>query len=148
MGKWAKPDLYDLENDLSNNSIKSISWQLINIIREKLYTNNNKSYCTVLGEKVTKFPNLTFVLPFGHWQITFRAIQSTAHFGSPFVPSLGSFMPNRENVIRQFLRKLHPSEQLAKFDLSYLAHYFRNTGIYSQWEVHDITHTLYILITE
>ena len=32
MGKWAKPDLSDLENDLLNNSIQSISWQLINII--------------------------------------------------------------------------------------------------------------------
>ena len=38
MGKWAKPDLSDLENYLSNNSMKSISWQLINIIPKKLYT--------------------------------------------------------------------------------------------------------------
>ena len=37
MGEWAKPDLSDLENDLSNNSMKSISWQLINIIPKKLY---------------------------------------------------------------------------------------------------------------
>ena len=46
-GKWAKPDLSDLGNDLSNNSIKSISWQLINIIPRKLYTTNTKklSYC-------------------------------------------------------------------------------------------------------
>ena len=35
MGKWAKPGLSYLENDLSNNSIKSISWQLINIIIPK-----------------------------------------------------------------------------------------------------------------
>ena len=37
MGKWAKPDFYDLENDLSNDSIQYISWQLINIIPKKLY---------------------------------------------------------------------------------------------------------------
>ena len=35
MGKWAKPDLSDLENDLLNNPMKSISWQLINIIQKK-----------------------------------------------------------------------------------------------------------------
>ena len=39
MGKWAKPDLSDLENGLLNNSMKSISWQLINIIPKKLCTN-------------------------------------------------------------------------------------------------------------
>ena len=27
MGKWAKPDLSDLENDLLNNSMKSITYQ-------------------------------------------------------------------------------------------------------------------------
>ena len=37
MEKWTKPDLSDLENDLLNNSMKSISWQLINIIPNKLY---------------------------------------------------------------------------------------------------------------
>ena len=40
MGKWAKPDLSDLENDLLNNSMKTISSQLINIIPKKLYTRN------------------------------------------------------------------------------------------------------------
>ena len=38
MGKWAKPDLSDLENDPLNNSMKSISRQLIIIIPKKLYT--------------------------------------------------------------------------------------------------------------
>ena len=33
MGKWVKPDL----SDNKHNSIKSISWQLINIIPRKLY---------------------------------------------------------------------------------------------------------------
>ena len=42
MGKWAKPDLLDLENDLLNNSMKSISSQLINIIPKKLYTRNKE----------------------------------------------------------------------------------------------------------
>ena len=42
MGKWAKPDLSDLENDLLNNSMKSISWQLINIIPKKLYARNKE----------------------------------------------------------------------------------------------------------
>ena len=42
MGKWDKPDLSDLENDLLNNSMKSISWQLINIIPKKLYTRNKE----------------------------------------------------------------------------------------------------------
>ena len=42
MGKLAKPDLSDLENDILNNSMKSISWQLINIIPKKLYTRNKE----------------------------------------------------------------------------------------------------------
>ena len=42
MGKWAKPDLSDLENDHLNNAMKSISWQFINIIHKKLYTKNKE----------------------------------------------------------------------------------------------------------
>ena len=42
MGKWAKSDLYNLENDLLNNSMKSISSQLINIIPKKLYARNKE----------------------------------------------------------------------------------------------------------
>ena len=54
MGKWAKPDLSDLDNDLSNNSIKSISWQLTNNIPKKLYAKNkNLSYLTAF-EKIAK----------------------------------------------------------------------------------------------
>ena len=41
MGKWAKPDISDLENDLLNNSIKSISCQMINIIK-KMYAKNKE----------------------------------------------------------------------------------------------------------
>ena len=36
MGNWAKPDLSDLEKDLLNNLMKSISLQLINCIPKKL----------------------------------------------------------------------------------------------------------------
>ena len=42
MGKWAKSDLSDLENDLLNNSMKSISGQLINTIPKKLYARNKE----------------------------------------------------------------------------------------------------------
>ena len=42
MGKWAKPDLSDLQNDLLNNSMKSISRQLINIIPKKLYARHKQ----------------------------------------------------------------------------------------------------------
>ena len=45
--------------------------------------------------------------------MTFRVIQSNSYFDSSLVFSLGSF--------KQFLRKLPPSAQLAKFDLSDLS---------------------------
>ena len=32
-----KPDIFDFESDLLNNSIKPISWQLINILPKKLH---------------------------------------------------------------------------------------------------------------
>ena len=53
MGKWTKPDLFDLESDLLNNSIELIS--------KKLYTKKiKKSYHTSF-EKIPKFdPFLTF----------------------------------------------------------------------------------------
>ena len=63
MGKWAKPDLSDLENDLLNNSMKSISWKLINIIPKKLCTKNKEKLSNLFWEnwqKVSKQPNLTF----------------------------------------------------------------------------------------
>ena len=56
MGKQAKPDLSDLENYLSNNSIKSISGQFINIIHKKLYKKNIK----VIRSFERKLPNFTF----------------------------------------------------------------------------------------
>ena len=54
MGKWAKPDLSDLENDLLNNSMKSISWQLINIIQKKLYARNKEKLSDRFGENGQK----------------------------------------------------------------------------------------------
>ena len=95
MGKWANPDLSDLENDLLNNSIKSISWQLINIIPKKLHAINKEKLSDHFWEnwqKVAKQQNLTFFEPFGPWKITFRVIQSNPSFGSSLVPSLGSFL--------------------------------------------------------
>ena len=80
MGKWAKPDLSDLENDLLNNSIKSISWQLINIIPKTQYAKNKENLWPFLRKlsKVAKHPNLTFFWPFGPWKNTlewFKLIQ-------------------------------------------------------------------------
>ena len=75
MGKWTKPDLYDLDNDLSNNSIKSISWQFINIIpKEAVYKRKFSK-----SSKTGKF-------------YLFRTLIKS--FGSPSVPSLGRYMPN------------------------------------------------------
>ena len=74
MGKWAKPNLSNLENDLLNNSIKSISWQLINIIPENLYAKNKEKLSNRFWEncqKVEKYKHLTSFWP---WKITFRAI--------------------------------------------------------------------------
>ena len=71
MGKWAKPDLSDLENDLLNNSMKSISWQLINIIPKKLYTRNKEKLSERFWENwqnVSKQPNLTFFRTFRTFQ--------------------------------------------------------------------------------
>ena len=67
MGKWAKLDLSDLENDLLNNSMKFISWQLINIIPKKLCTKNKEKLSNRFWEnwqKVAKQPNLTFFWTF------------------------------------------------------------------------------------
>ena len=57
MGKWAKPDFSDLENDLLKNSMKSISWQLINIIPKKLCANNKEKLSNRYQnwQKVAKF---------------------------------------------------------------------------------------------
>ena len=95
MGKWAKSDLSDLENDLLNNSMKTISWQLINIIPKKLYTRNKEKLSDrfwVNLQKVAKTAKFDLFKPFGPWNMTFRVIQSNPSFGSALVPSLGSFL--------------------------------------------------------
>ena len=51
MGKWTKPDLSNLENDLSNNSIKSISWS---VSAKKLYIKNKEKLSECFFEKIGK----------------------------------------------------------------------------------------------
>ena len=108
MGKWVKPDPFDLANALLNNSIRSISWQLINIIPKKLYTKYIKqSYQTIFEKIVEKYPNLIFFGPFRPWQITVRAIEIN-QTDSWYITSPGSFIPKKikeeEKCITQFLR--------------------------------------------
>ena len=79
MGKWAKPDLSDLENDLLNNSMKSISFQLINIIPRKLYARNKEKLSDCNWQKVEKQPNY---------------------------PPCEASCINREKVIKQFFEKI------------------------------------------
>ena len=68
MGKWAKPDLFDLENDLLNNSMKSISWQLINIIPKKLYTRNKEKLSERFLRKLAKHIKTAKFDPFRTFQ--------------------------------------------------------------------------------
>ena len=92
-------NLSDVENDLLNNSMKSISWQLINIIPKKLCARNKGKLSDSFWEnlqKVAKQPNFTFFWPFGPWKMTFRAIQSNPSFDSSLVLSLGSFLHNSQ----------------------------------------------------
>ena len=109
MGKWAKPNISDLEKDLLNNSMKSISWQLINIILKKLCTKKNKeklSNCFWENwQKIAK-PNLTFFGSFEPWKMTFRVIQSNPSFGSPSAPSLGSFMTKQRKGYQTSFEKI------------------------------------------
>ena len=90
MVKWAKPDVSYLENDLSNHLIKSISWQLINIIPISCIQNIKKLLDRFWANwrKVAKQQHLTF----RPWIIAFRAIQSNPSFDSSLAPSWGSFM--------------------------------------------------------
>ena len=95
MGKWAKPDLSYPETDLLNNSMKSISWKLINIIPKKLYTRHKEKLSGRFWENwqiVAKQPNLTVFVCFGPWKITFRVLQSNPYFDSSLVPSLERFL--------------------------------------------------------
>ena len=61
MGKLGKPDLYDLENNLQNNSMKSIfEWQLINIIPKSLLRNVIRQFFLENCQKVSKYPYFPF----------------------------------------------------------------------------------------
>ena len=113
MGKWAKPDLSDLENDLLNNSMKSISWQLINIIPKKLCTKNKEKLSNRFWENWAKSSKTAKFDLF----LTFRTLKKkilAVHQHPPWEAS----WQNREKVIEQFLRKLPPNGKWAKFDLS------------------------------
>ena len=56
MWKRVKDDLSDLVNDISRDSIKSISWELIHIVPKKHVLNSFWENCL----QVTNEPNLTF----------------------------------------------------------------------------------------
>ena len=74
-----------MQNYLSNNSIKPISWQLINIIPNKLLSDHFWENC----QKVTNYLNLTFFWTFGSWKkTTLRAIQSNPSFGQSIINTL------------------------------------------------------------
>ena len=60
MGQLAKPDLFEFAKWSLNNSVKFISWKLIDIIPKKLYTEKKKN---------------TQIWPFSDIAIKNRAIQ-------------------------------------------------------------------------
>ena len=107
--------------DLLNNSMKSISWQFINIIPKKLCTKNKEKLSNRFWEnwqKVAKQPNLTFfnLSNLEKWPLEwFNQIHLLAvHQHPPWEAS----WQNREKVITQFFRKLPPNGKWAKFDLA------------------------------
>ena len=66
---------YGLANDLLNNSIKSISSQLINIIPKKLYAKNKEKLPDCFEQIAEKYPNLSLSDLSDIEKMTFRAIQ-------------------------------------------------------------------------
>ena len=116
MGKWTKPDLSYLGNDLSNNSIKSISWQLTNIIPKKLYTKKiKKSWPFFWPLERFNQTHLLAVHQHPHWEASCQ---------------------NREKIIREsvFWENCRQSKKSAKFDLSDL--YKWPLGWFNQITVH------------
>ena len=87
VGKWTKVEIFGLENDLLNNSIKSTSWQLINIIPNKLYAKNKEKLPDCFEKIAEKYQN-NQIWPFSDLsdieKMTFRAIQPN-QFGSPLL---------------------------------------------------------------
>ena len=61
MGKWAKSNLADLDNNLLNKSITSISWQLINFIPKKLYAKNKEKLSDHFWENLQKKSSKTAI---------------------------------------------------------------------------------------
>ena len=117
MGKCAKPDLSYLVNDLFNNSMKSISWQLINIIPKNLCTKNTEKLSNRFWEnwqKVAKQPNLTFFYfsNLDKWPLEWvNQIHLLAvHLHPPWEASC----QNREKVIKQFFEKIASKWQMGQ----------------------------------
>ena len=86
VGKWTKPDLSDLENDILNNSIIYISWQLINIIPNKLYAENKEKWPDCFEQIAKKYQN-NQIWHFLTLKMTIRAIQPIP-IGSPLLGKL------------------------------------------------------------
>ena len=66
MGKWAKPDLSDLDNDLLNNSMKSVLLTVDQYHPQEAVYKKLRKKVILLRElaKSNKQPNLTFLGPF------------------------------------------------------------------------------------
>ena len=112
VGKWTKADLSGIENDLLNNSIKSISsGQLINIIPKKLYANNKEKWPDCFEQIAEKHQN-NQIWPFRHWKKwhleRFNRIIFAVHSLKPHV-KIEKRLSNSFycTLIDTFLRKLH-----------------------------------------
>ena len=122
-GKMGQTWLSDLEIDLLNNSIKSISWQLINIISKKLYAKDKEKLSDHFWKNcqtVEKYQNLIFSDLLDHAKIPLELFNKIHLLAIHQHPTWEASCQNREAVMKQFLRKLPPREKLDKFDLSYL----------------------------
>ena len=105
--------------------MKTISWQLINIIPKKLYARNKEKLSDRFWVNWQKVAKNSQIWPFSNlldlekWPLEwFNRIHLLAvHYYPPWEASC----INREKVIKQFLRKLPPSKKGAKFDLSDLS---------------------------
>ena len=109
MGKWVTSDFSYLENDLFNNSMKSISWQLINIIPKKLCTKNKEKLSNRFWEnwqKVAKQPNLTFLDLSDPENWALEWFNQTHLLAVHQHPPWKATWQNREKVIKQFFEKI------------------------------------------
>ena len=93
VGKWTQADLSGLENDLLNNSIKSISWQLINIIPNTLYAKNKEKLPDCFEHIAEKYQNSP-IWPFSDLSDIEKLPLERFNQIVLAVHSLGSFMSN------------------------------------------------------